>query len=693
MAPEADLHVVLLGRPALLRGGERVPLGRGLPTAVLATLALQANQVVSKAELGDALWDGSPPRGARDRIYTYVSALRRAIHGDAHTGPDVLESGSTGYRLLLPPDALDSGLVRRHRDEARAHRGRGDAVAELSSVESALALWRGEALAGVNGPLAECWRTRMEEVRLGLRTRRAHLLVAAGRPGEVVDDLRDLAASHPAREDVYHSLMLALCRSGRPGEALEVYSEARQVLVDRFGTEPGAALRALRRGVLAAGSPRTARPAPAADGPRQVGAMERLSNARPVTFVGRAEGIERIRADVERVRAGRGGALWIDGAQGSGKSALMAEGLARALADTEDCVVGWGTADRATASVPFGGLQDCLAGIDPDLREQVGLSAPDAVTGGTGPRTEARLWLGAVISTVRALVESAGGRPVLLVIDDLHQADEETLLVWRHLLTTTDSLPLLLVSACRPLPRRRNVDLLRVLATESGCGHMELTGLDDVDVVDLLDRAHPGVRTTAALVATMSGGSPGFADAIARASLRRPIVDWPAIPAEVADKVHAHLATMSKATREMLSCAALLGDSHTVGDILRASGKRAHDLLNLVDEALTGGILCEVDGARLRFRHPVVRRVLAEAAQGDRSGEEPAAEIEDQARHDGPALEGSELAGQALEGPALEATMLSTYGARPAAGRAALRDHPGAGLVPVQRAVPRPRQA
>ncbi|MBW4721410.1 BTAD domain-containing putative transcriptional regulator [Saccharothrix obliqua] len=597
------LKVSLLGEPRAWRGGVPVKLGGGRRTAAFVALALNANRVVTRTELVAALWDGEPPAGAHSRIYSHVSALRREVGGE-----EVLHSSHSGYRLVVEPDDLDFAVLQRLREQARGVRARGDHRGELALVDDALAMWQGEALRSVPGPLAESWRQRLTEGELSLRTRRARLLIELGQHDEVVGELTELARRHPAREDIQHSLITALARSGRQAEALTAYRTARETLVERFGTEPGAALRALHQEITA--NPPAVRRAPPPARPVDSGAA-RLARARVDGFVGRADQVARIRAAARALLAGRGGSLWVTGAPAGGKTALIAEGLADLAA--AGCAIGFGTADEMSHRLPLGALRDCLSGLDHALLHRAGLDAEVSPDDDALRRVDARLRLGGVIARVRQLLEAAAGRPLVLVVDDLHWADDETLLVWRDLHTMTTRYPVLLVSASRPVPRRRNLDLLAALVKENGCDAFELGELSDAEVWDLLLGVRLTGRHTAGAVAAWSGGNPAFARAIGEAVAALPVKCWTTTPEPVAAAVRYYLDAFSPDTRDMLRRASLLGDSHTVGDALRATGKRAHELLNLVDEALAGGVLVDEGGARLRFRHPVVRRVLHES--------------------------------------------------------------------------------
>ena len=120
-----------------------------------------------------------------------------------------------------------------------------------ATADAALALWRGQAWQDVREvPTIEPDAARLEELRLDLRATRAASLLALGRHREQVPELEGLVRLHPLREDLRGHLMLALHRSGRQAEALEVYAEGRSALADEAGLDPGAALRDLHAAIL-----------------------------------------------------------------------------------------------------------------------------------------------------------------------------------------------------------------------------------------------------------------------------------------------------------------------------------------------------------------------------------------------------------------------------------------------------------
>jgi len=141
----------------------------------------------------------------------------------------------------------------------------GDAGAAAALFADALRLWRGPPLADLTGePFAQISIERLEEIKVAALEQRIEAELELGNHRQLVPELMELVVAHPVRERFRAQLMLALYRSGRQAEALDVYRSAREALVDAFGIEPTPALRELERAILtqdpslAAGSPQSA---------------------------------------------------------------------------------------------------------------------------------------------------------------------------------------------------------------------------------------------------------------------------------------------------------------------------------------------------------------------------------------------------------------------------------------------------
>jgi len=229
--------------------GELVQVPRGKQRAVLAALLLDAGQVVSIDDLARTLWGSGRPASSRVTIQNYVKRLRKAL-GDADRSR--ITTYASGYSINVATSELDvcqfEVLVAAARAAARS--GSWDRASEHAAA--ALSLWRGEPLADVGSDALSAREVpRLAELRL--QAQEAHFDAALHLDGhaEAVPELRRLTDAHPLRERLPVLLMLALCRCGRQGEALAAYRNARRVLVEELGTEPGGELRDLHQRILA----------------------------------------------------------------------------------------------------------------------------------------------------------------------------------------------------------------------------------------------------------------------------------------------------------------------------------------------------------------------------------------------------------------------------------------------------------
>ena len=228
-----DVH--LLGPVEALINRGPVALGATKQRALLAMLALEAEHTVSVDRLVEGLWGDDVPPSAHKMVQHYVSQLRRLLDGDAG---EIVTRGR-GYELHLGGGASDVARFERLLDEG-AQRAR-----------EALSLCRGPPLADVaDQPFAGPEIRRLDELRLRAFELATDRDLAVGRHREVLAEIDALVAEHPLSERLHAQRMLALYRCGRQAEALEAFREARQVLVDEVGIEPGPELRALHEAML-----------------------------------------------------------------------------------------------------------------------------------------------------------------------------------------------------------------------------------------------------------------------------------------------------------------------------------------------------------------------------------------------------------------------------------------------------------
>ncbi|GHG42305.1 MULTISPECIES: BTAD domain-containing putative transcriptional regulator [Amycolatopsis] len=605
-ADGSALRLQLLGPLKAWQGEAELDLGSAHRRTVLAALAMHPDRTVSREELIDAVWGETPPQSAQGSIYTYVSGLRRALEpGRAKgEGPQLLASIGSGYSLRLPAEAIDVHRFEALREQAQRRHAAGDLRGAREAFDEALALWHGVPLSGLPGPFAAAQRARLTELRLATIERRAEVLLESGGHTELVAELTALTREHPFRETLRGLLMRALVRAGRRTEAIAVYADVRDRLVESSGTEPGPALRRLHDELLE-------KPAPAPE-PTPVAAVSRMPAAslpeRAEIFVGREAELDRLHEAVVELGAGAGRSVWLEGEPGSGRTALLAEVLAAA----QDFHPAFAAADALDQRFALRPLLDAL-GVHPRATDprRAALAARLAGQPGEDPVDD-------VLGLVRELCAEA---PLVLVLDDLQWADDTTLRVWRYLSRETRQLPLLLVGACRPVPRPAALD--------------DLLDNDDIAVLTLPPLTEEATHELATELAgappgpglqrlvSYAAGNPRYVREIVETLLEQSMIvldgvhahldgnSCQTIPPPLGSRTTAYLSFLSSGTRDTLRWAALLGHEFSPADIAVATERPPTALVGAVDEAITSGVLVE-SGDRLAFRHPLVRRVLYE---------------------------------------------------------------------------------
>jgi DNA-binding SARP family transcriptional activator len=240
----------VLGPVRAWHGGTEIGLGSPQQKAVLAALLLRAGSQVPLHQLIDALWSDEPPSSAAQVIRTYVYRLRRVLTVDGE--PPLIDSAGTGYVMHLPDGELDLAEFRRHTAAAGAAHATGDLSAAADELRHALALWKGEALAGLPGQYAEQQRASLAKLHLDALEGLLAIEVDLGALGPAIAELTQVVAEHPLDERFRRLLMLALYRSGQQAAAIAAYQQAQTLLADELGIDPGPALQELYLRILRA---------------------------------------------------------------------------------------------------------------------------------------------------------------------------------------------------------------------------------------------------------------------------------------------------------------------------------------------------------------------------------------------------------------------------------------------------------
>ncbi|MFE0687684.1 BTAD domain-containing putative transcriptional regulator [Streptomyces xiamenensis] len=398
---EIDIRVSMLGPLAIGRKGQDLNLGPHLRRVLLIRLLLENSRSVPVDVLCEDVWQGRPPPSAVTTLYSHVSRLRDVLEPSRsrRAGHEVLARESTGYALLLPEEVRDTARFERLVVSARQLLADGRAAQARSEIDSALALWRGTALADVeHHRFAMRESARLTELRLQAVELRTEALLNEGEFEQAVLVAEDLTARHPLRERTWNLLLRSLYLSGRPADALQRFDEVRRRLGEELGVDPGPELRGTHQAILNHDI-RLEHPAPRGptrDGSRPQG--ERIPRrethdvlSRPAqlpadlsTFVGRSAQLARLRKSVDEEQAGTTTrAVQIDGAAGSGKTALAVHWAHRAADTFPDGQLfvnlrGYDQSDRPLN--PADALDDFLGAFDvPQARVPAGLDAKIAM--------------------------------------------------------------------------------------------------------------------------------------------------------------------------------------------------------------------------------------------------------------------------------------------------------------------------
>jgi DNA-binding SARP family transcriptional activator len=248
----AEVRFEVLGPVRGWRGEAELELGSPQQRAVLAMLLLARGRQVSVDGLVDGLWGARVPRSAVGTVRTYVSRLRSGWATATGRPDDLITSLGDGYVLRLGSAVLDLHLFEGWLHEARAACGRREVAHGARLFRDALGLWGGDALAGIPGPYADSRRIQLAELQLAATEEKLAADISLGDHAAAIAELRGLLAAHPFREALSELLMLALYRSGRQADALDVFNAARRRLRAELGVDPGPSLQATHQRVLQA---------------------------------------------------------------------------------------------------------------------------------------------------------------------------------------------------------------------------------------------------------------------------------------------------------------------------------------------------------------------------------------------------------------------------------------------------------
>jgi len=589
--------------------GGLADLGGPKPRALLSLLVAAAGRPVPLEQLIDQMWGEDPPARVEASLQSYVARLRRALEPQREAGApaQLLRTHAAGYSLAVAGDSVDAqrfvGLLQQARAASPA-----EAVEVLTE---ALGLWRGEPYAGADSPSLRAEATRLEELRLEALARMWELRLTRGEHAEAVAELEHLVGLHPLKERLWGLLARAHYRSGRQGDALATLRRAREHLAEELGIDPGRELRLLEEQVLrqdvALDPPADPVPAAPADAV-PADAAPLLPPVRMVDdpLVGRADALAAAADALTSAAAGRGRLLVVTGEPGIGKTRLT-EAVADAARE-RGFRVGRGGWD-AEGSPP-------LHAWSRALRQGLGLAPLGTVDDGEDAASVSFRQADAVLDVL------AGAGPVLLVLDDLHWADAESLRLLRRVAGGLAGVPAVIAVTARVAPAEIGEPLAEALAVLARLDpvRIELSGLSSSAVEEWATHRSGrdiGPEVAAELV-RRTDGNPFYVTELLRllvseGTLGDPSAPaWRAVPGGVRDVVRQRSRQLPARALEVLSAAAVSGRTFAVA-VLEVVTADPGAVAEAVEGAQVLGLVEEQGPGHFRFTHALVRDALDEA--------------------------------------------------------------------------------
>jgi DNA-binding SARP family transcriptional activator len=591
----------VLGPLEVVDGDRRLRLGGPRQRSVLALLLLASNRVVAIGQISQQMWGDRPPARSAGTLQAYVWHLRRALEPDRPAGaaPQYLRTRPPGYQLTVSTDELDLLQFDRLVREARAERASGNRALAVQRYAEALALWRGPLLADLPD-LANDDRLRLHAIRMDVCEEHAELLLDLGRHGEALGALGKAVEEEPLRERLRGLHMVALARVGRSQEALASFADLRRRMAEEQGLDPGRELQLVQSQILRDDPVLTSVPSDGEDASHR----SRL--------VGRAAEMDGLVTHLTEAGRGSGRVVLIAGEAGIGKTRLAEELANRAEGDGFRVV--WGRAVESEAAPPLWLWHQIVDGLlgAPSLANAI-----DDIVAADPSVARARLgqWV------ARLIREACVDRPLLLVVDDLHWADEASLALLSFVAADLIAQPVLLLGTYRGSDVDQTphlADLLGRLARLPRAGRLSLTGLAAAEVAELIGLHRRAVVPAEAVAAVhaRTGGNPFFVTELLRLPDGTDLVSGP-VPITVRDIIRRRFGQLPPSARTVLGGAALVGDEFDLGLVAVVVDLPPESALEAAEAGRAAGLL-QAGGeapARYRFTHALVREaVVAELA-------------------------------------------------------------------------------
>ncbi len=571
------------------------------------------------------LWGGMREPQARNGLRQAIFALRKAVGVEP---PALVIDGQT---VALSPTAVDVDVVEFERQVAEG---------TPAALERAAALYRGDLLDGLalqEAPFEE-WllaeRERLRELALEAQAKLFHHQRTTGATEAALQTALRLLALDPLQEPVHRALMRLYVDLGRRASALRQYQICIGVLQRELSVEPETTTRQLYQEILRQRPSHAARnvesPATAQALPANVPRLPDEALPRELPLVGREVEICRLREVLNRAWEGHGQVVVVIGEAGVGKSRLLAEVAAEAVARGGRMLVG--RCYEAEQILPFASWVDAFRvghvdkereafeGLNPPWRRELARLLPELADPGHGPPqgpVDYRQLFESVAQLVRHLVLR---QPVMLVLEDLHWGDEMSLRLLPFVARRLQTWPILVVGTAReedlagaPLLRRTLEDLAR----DQRLVELRLAPLSKEETLRLVrtlvpaEGNEPVMSGLAEQVWVISEGNPFAVVESVRALPKDPATDPSAklaVPERVREVIVRHLEALSERSRDLATVAAVIGREFDFRLLRRSAGLEDHEAAESLEELVRRRVLHNV-GERFDFTHDRIRDV------------------------------------------------------------------------------------
>jgi DNA-binding SARP family transcriptional activator len=561
---------------------------------VLSLFVMNHSRVVPVSSLIEEIWSENPPVSAMTTLQTYVYQLRKTFGAYAQRADDILITKPLGYVAAIDPEDLDLYRFERLAEDGRRRLAGGEYEDAAKSLQQALDLCRGDALADVQrGPLLEAQATRLNESMRQVMVLRIEADLQLGRHRDLISELRQLTAQYPLYEDLHAKLMIALYRSDWKSAALEAFHGLRQILDNELGLDPSPSLQRLHHDILSDAlslqwDPQATRRVIAAAGTVKPAQIPSDTN----DFVGRVPELAQIEEMLDAPReAAR--VILLAGSAGMGKTALALRAAHRARSRYPDGQLYAQLGGSAGEPAEPG---DVLAGF---LRA-LGASSADIPP---CPSDRARLF--------RSLGADRAG---LLVLDDAVSTDQVMPLLpggsrWAVLITSRRPLSGLAGMIRVRLAPQSVEDGIQLLSNVAGGGRVGAELEEAAAIVRLCGRLPLAIRAAGQRLA----GAPHWrlADLRARLTDRSQRLDELSLPdLDLRDRFASSYQALADDDRAVLARLADSRDFHytciRAARLLGVEARRAEDILQRLADANVLRIVVPGDRQTAQYHLPLL---------------------------------------------------------------------------------------